>query len=30
MSDSRFNGEITTPSKIEEEEQILGEELQVK
>ena len=30
MSDSRFNGEISTPSKIEEEEQIIAEELQVK
>ena len=30
MSESRFNGEISTPSKIEEEEQIIAEELQVK
>ena len=31
MSESRFNGEIATPLKInEEEEQILAEELQVK
>lgn len=30
MSEGRFNGEISTPSKIEEEEQIIAEELQVK
>ena len=30
MSDGRFNGEVSTPSKIEEEEQIIAEELQVK
>jgi len=27
MSDGRFNGEIMTPSKIEENQQILSEEL---
>ena len=27
MSESRFNGEIATPLKIDEEEQILAEEL---
>jgi len=27
MSDNRFNGEIMTPSKIEENQQILSEEL---
>ena len=30
MSDHRFNGEIGTPSKIEEKEQIHIEELQIK
>ena len=30
MSDHRFNGEIGTPSKLEEKEQIHMEELQVK
>jgi len=30
MSDHRFNGEFSTPSKIEEKEQIHFEELQVK
>jgi hypothetical protein len=30
MSDSRFNGEVSTPSKIEENQQILSEELVIK
>jgi len=30
MSEGRFNGEIMTPSKVEENQQILSEELQIK